>query len=767
MIGRDRLREQGTAGNVSPAYSMSSHENDLMGQATQCVRKFAPNGRSKMHRKDYNGHITACKISDANPNEMIASWSGDYIYSFDLIKSPDAADIGFEGDKKLSSKNSKGKSKESSDRKRKRKKTGSGTSAEGLRKSSKPRSARELRADNGDLALRVQYENGEREDIALGSSANISRDLVEETRESLLNESQKRSMQIAKSIVKIRKYLFSLDASTGSSHSSSLNLSAHTPSFTSALGLAASCLPEMDEIIRSWGYPMNPDEEGAILQQTLRANRDSSRRFVQAAGTLARFLGGRLQVASAGSPALQMFGGISPSPLEGRYTTSTELFNYDFLKAIILWLEGGQQALLEGFKRPSNQRNQLSRFPIPEEAELSGIHETLIPYLLRLARETPIPNVDASRFEVDERRRIFQSESAAVIAFSNAIRMPLEDLSKAMTAGRSSTTGEVPRPFPAVQDKSTASTFWGFRVGRGLLLNAGEYVNFQLVDTAFNGLGIDGPEEGRVQEDIDPDETEDIVNMVTLVRRVPLEQTGDSTHANTTQSRLAQNAMNRSVDESGDVEMHDPPSPSIRPPTIEIEDADSDSELLLTEDLQNDIGDHLAAYGEDQANEDEGDDDDGEDEDNDSEEDGDITAEERQFMFQSAFDRGKRREPVEAGVPYSTHSRQYRGHCNVRTVKDCNFFGLQDEYVVSGSDSGHLFIWVSSHKPDCSSNINQLVSTGQKNFRASQYSRRRWRGCERCARQSVSHHSSSFCLLMSESEIQSTTTEHGSKSHLF
>ena len=696
MIGRDRFRERGTPGNVSPAYSMGSHENDLMGQATQCVRKFAPNGRGKMRSKDYNGHITACKISDANPNEMIASWSGDYIYSFDLIKSPDAAHINMEGDQKLSSRNSKGKSKESSDRKRKRKKTGSGTSPEGLRKISKPMSTREIRADSCDLALRVQYENGQREDIALGSSADISRDLMEETRESLLSESQKRSMQIAKSIVKIRKYLFSLDASTGSSHSSSLNLPAHTPSFTSALGLAASCLPEMDEIIRSWRYPMNPDEEDVILQQTLRANRDSSRRFVQAAGSLARFLGGRLQVASAGSPTLQMFGGISPAPQEGRHTTSREMFNYDFLKAIILWLEGGQQALLQGFKRPSNQRNDNPRFPIPEEAELSGIHEALIPYLLRLARETSIPNVDASRFEVDERRRLFQSESAAVIAFSNAIRMPLEDLSKAITAARSSTTGEVPRPFPAVQDKSTASTFWAFRVGRGLLLNAGEDVNFQFVDTAFGGLGIDGPEEGRAQEDIDPDETEDIVDTVTLVRGVSVEQNSASTHADTTQNATAQNATNRSVGENGDVEMHDPSSPSRRPPAIEIEDADSGSEVVLMEDLQNDIGDHLAAYGEDQANEDEGDDDDGEDEDNDSDEDGDTTAEERQFMFQSAFDRGKRRELVEAGVPYSTHSRQYRGHCNVRTVKDCNFFGLQDEYVVSGSDSGHLFIWVTS-----------------------------------------------------------------------
>jgi len=35
----------------------------------------------------------------------------------------------------------------------------------------------------------------------------------------------------------------------------------------------------------------------------------------------------------------------------------------------------------------------------------------------------------------------------------------------------------------------------------------------------------------------------------------------------------------------------------------------------------------------------------------------------------------------------------YFGHCNVRTVKEVNFFGPRHEYVVSGSDDGHIFIW--------------------------------------------------------------------------
>ena len=89
MTGRDKLKEAGKP--LSPISSMSAEEQELMSQATQCVRKFAPTGRTKMGRAE-NGHITACKISDARPNEMIVSWSGDHIYSFDLVRSPDAAE---------------------------------------------------------------------------------------------------------------------------------------------------------------------------------------------------------------------------------------------------------------------------------------------------------------------------------------------------------------------------------------------------------------------------------------------------------------------------------------------------------------------------------------------------------------------------------------------------------------------------------------------------------------------------------------------------
>ncbi|KAK9238062.1 WD40-repeat-containing domain protein [Lipomyces kononenkoae] len=51
---------------------------------------------------------------------------------------------------------------------------------------------------------------------------------------------------------------------------------------------------------------------------------------------------------------------------------------------------------------------------------------------------------------------------------------------------------------------------------------------------------------------------------------------------------------------------------------------------------------------------------------------------------------------AEGDVPFVAPLNVYRGHCNVQTVKDVNFFGADDEYIMSGSDSGHLFVWEKS-----------------------------------------------------------------------
>lgn len=80
--------------------------------------------------------------------------------------------------------------------------------------------------------------------------------------------------------------------------------------------------------------------------------------------------------------------------------------------------------------------------------------------------------------------------------------------------------------------------------------------------------------------------------------------------------------------------------------------------------------------------------------------------------------RSVHREDEESGPPSTTQQGldekfgtvcgRYSGHRNVQTVKGCNFLGSNDEYVVSGSDCGHIFIW---DKKDCS--LKQLVRAGR------------------------------------------------------
>ncbi|KAI7859691.1 WD40-repeat-containing domain protein [Circinella umbellata] len=51
------------------------------------------------------------------------------------------------------------------------------------------------------------------------------------------------------------------------------------------------------------------------------------------------------------------------------------------------------------------------------------------------------------------------------------------------------------------------------------------------------------------------------------------------------------------------------------------------------------------------------------------------------------------RNTLESDVDIVSYRKKYTGHCNNRTVKDVNFYGLNDEYIVSGSDDGCAFIW--------------------------------------------------------------------------
>ncbi|KAK2741005.1 hypothetical protein FQN55_008560 [Onygenales sp. PD_40] len=663
MLGRDFLAERGQMGSASPG-SWSASDEDAMGQATRCVRRFAPNGQKKVRARD-NGHITACKISDARPNEMVVSWSGDHIYSFDIIRSPDAKDVKETAEPTVQEDSNTNKTKNSKTRKRKREKTNSS-----LSRASRHQSRRRSQGsqDPEDMSFRVRYGNGRSEDIPLdslpGGIPDAPSELIERARESVLNDAQKLSLRIAKSLVEIRKLLFSVDASVRSA--SETEITPYTESFTSALRYAATCLSEMDEVIRTWRYPLNPSHDDVIFQQALRRNRETSRRFVQASGTLANALGGQIQTESpTGSRQLESFRQIVPAPTENGMIDPSAQFCYDFLKAILLWLEGGRQAILDGFKWNRSHRHDSERFPLPEHAEDDSIEMILIPYLQNLASSEPIINVDASRFEYDTSRVLFDSQSAAVNAFAAVIQKPLEDLSD--TAAATAKGGEESKNPDNVQalDRRASIIFWGLKVGRGILMEVGEGVNFEFVNRAFGGIRTTVEEEDeeddqreRLQEDIDPNEEEDPIAEVRLITSADHERSRGR-HGDTPGTRHSTHTLES--------------------PGHEEEDTDSNEEESDEEDSDD---------GHDFLGDSDGDEEDDEDE-SDSDSDGFGGHPGRLFVRSG----GNRRSGVESHVPCSSHMNVYRGHCNIKTVKDVNYFGLDDEYVVSGSDSGHVFIW--------------------------------------------------------------------------
>ncbi|OJJ47901.1 hypothetical protein ASPZODRAFT_141461 [Penicilliopsis zonata CBS 506.65] len=691
MLGRNTLTEQGRPGGGGGlATSTSLHEDELMGHATRCVRRFAPGGKKRMHSQS-DGHITACKISDANPNEMVVSWSGEHIYSFDLIRSPDAREMP-EGSSAPESSSARKKGKASgASRKRKRQKGASSSSLSNSSGNQPPRrhlpEQNQEQQDNDDddddddadesenLSFRVRYANGEAEEIPIPPRP--EGEAIERARNSLLNEAQRVSLRIAKSLVRLRKSLFSLETTLREAvEDRNEDLTSFTSSFSASLTHASACLPQMAETMSTWTYPVNPSEDVVAFQKSLRHNRQAAWRFVQAAGTVSRVLGGRLDPAALGSDEAgnlehgslldpeDGFHEITLAPAEPDTIDRASQFGYDFLRAILLWVEGGRSALLEGFKHKASQRRlHRNRFPVPESADDSAIEERLIPYLRDLAGLSPVVNVDASRFETDQTRVLFPTQAVAVTAFGNAVRLPLEDLQG--TAARTESTGredtEMGAGLPRVRalDRNATKRFWGLKVARGVLMEVGTGVNFEFVNRAFGGLqttllgtteGDDGDDEEpespeRMQEDIDPEEEdEEPIQGISLMfsSRTGHHEAQDSDGGEESSMRLGEDS------------------------------SESDDE---DEDEMNDTSDE----------------DEGEDEDDDDDDDDDEEAEER-FIRRYGL-RRTRREDVALDVPCSSHTRVFRGHCNIKTVKDVNFFGLDDEYVVSGSDSGHVFIW--------------------------------------------------------------------------
>lgn len=676
MLGRDRIAERG--GTVSSS-RYRDLDDDVISNATQCVRRFAPYGKKKMLRTE-NGHITSLKISDANPNEMVASWSGDWIYSFDLLRSPDARHAPNTASSKITRDNKHDRrTKQSKERKRKRKEVGSSTSLEGAaRAGSRPQSIPSIEGEDREeqVALRVRYSNGQSEDIPVVPPQDI-----EETLGTRCMEEERHSHEIADRTHLLRRYMFQ-----GDGDSDQPQPTGHDVSFTPALSHAVALLKTIDEHSASRETLSEPDVMrqpvlvGQAVPSTNSEDRHAVRRFVQASGTIARLLGG----APGDAQQAKRFAKIQPWRHEAGNVSESEQFCYDFLKAIILWLTSGPGEVIKGF---TGRRRHV---PIPaEDAGIESIDEYLIPYFLAGATNRKIRDVDSSRFEIDENRFVFESETAAVHAFADAMRKPFEDLS-----AHTFMSGEL---YGQANTRENAIKFWGLKVARGVLLSAGSRVDARFVKCAF-GSSSYVKKTLRCKEEalnlrlglIDfPDERED---------RVPIDIYGPA---------RSHRQEQHNTEPSNEDEYHaiDFPSDDDDDEPMAVDDArEAMSEAIVPDD--NEADDEEGTYTSSDNDDEDGDDEDAtetssEDEDEDEGSPASLDSETRNLSaarLMSAFNatatsRSALGSSVHSRIPCAPHARTYKGHCNVRTVKDVDFFGLADEYVVSGSDDGNLFIW--------------------------------------------------------------------------
>ncbi|KAE8341286.1 hypothetical protein BDV24DRAFT_132691, partial [Aspergillus arachidicola] len=669
MLGRDLLMERGDPGS-SPRIG-SDREDELMSQATRCVRRFAPNGKRRMKPRD-NGHITASESAHQRSARETLSPR-----------------------KRRSSKN----------RKRKRRNGASISSSEFSGNRHQSRRWSHEQPDDDEPMIRARYGNGETGDVPLSAvsapTSGASRRARKQARYPVLNEAQRLSMRIARALVKLRKALFSLEATVreAGESSSQLDPTLYVDSFSTALTLASEYLPMMEQVMRTWGYPLNPSSDMVRFQQALRRNREATWRFVQAAGTLARVLGGELR---GDFPPGISFMQIMPAPGEGNTIPEEAQFGYDFLKAILLFLEGGREALISGFKSSNEHRRSVPRYPLSDEADDSAIESELVPYLQRLAGDTPVVNVDASRFEHDSTRVLFPNQRAAVTAFANVVKLPLEDLQNA-AARTHDCEGHSDTSHIRSLDRTAVRRFWGLKVARGILIEAGTGVNYSFANRAFGGLRTvieeeseSEPETGpeRSQADIQPDFEE-----YQLFEHLHMLSAMNSTEEALNLGSGGPEATSGSVSQVILTPPTDADSETSDNSFFEQHVSDSDSHGNHSD--SDESGSEVAVEEEedgDEDGEDSSDDDDDDDEfgfDTSSEEgyDSDEMLEPEDRMLRLNGLRASRREDAGLDVPCSSHTKVYRGHCNVKTVKDVNFFGLNDEYVVSGSDMGHLFIW--------------------------------------------------------------------------
>jgi len=357
MLGRDRMAE---AGKMYSRVPITEPDEESLAGATKCVRRFA---LGKRNHVNYHSHVTSCKISDANPNELLCSWSGDGVYLFDIRRSPLPNEEGL-GREPLESEwfGSSGRSKREHDgsaqpRKRRR----SSSPSESPEESVPGQSTRKICALVAEL----------RKEIFDFASSNLLADVGD-----LTVERQK-----------------SYDAALALSHALLMRIEE-----------SMEIMDEADDEFLQLLSPSSLQTE-RNRRSTLARSRMATRSFVIGAGCLARANGGFVE-------GIELGFGASPNPL-GFHAP----FRYRFLNAVIAFLTGGANGVQDQATDFFQHEEELSDHEENEQQPPPSELEKLDRYLEDLELGAHMSAVH----DVTTSEELFASEVAMVKAFKDAL----------------------------------------------------------------------------------------------------------------------------------------------------------------------------------------------------------------------------------------------------------------------------------------------------------------------------------------------------------
>ncbi|KAK6503524.1 hypothetical protein TWF481_008538 [Arthrobotrys musiformis] len=643
-----------------------------------CVKRFAPREDEPWaDRGSRGGHITACKISDFCPNELIVSWSAGGIGGFDIHRSPDALEAEAKKESAIvEGVGSRAKKDYSSLAK-------SAASGSGPRKLKRKRNAASRTSSMGSVEKAWRESMSPRRSRPSDENAQIEN--LERT-----------AFKIACSFVEARRILYGIKTPTLATDTTHPQPETVLSPFTKCLDMVDDYITSQDTgepiIIASSSSASGSRSSAAILEtpmpsneQSLKRRRREARRYVQAMGTLTKALVDPPEKSLTGRAAL-LFDSID------RDASETSSWAYDYIAVLVEYLKYGV-AGVERYWDVTTHDDLAEKLKILLESA-SGDEDDLID-------------------SIDPGFPGFLTEKAATRSLMTHIL--------AQEPGSTTVPWEIKRR-------------WGWVHARSILMKAGEGIDYAYMESSFGGLSDQQIEaEDRIEKALlNPNNESERSVRQTLMDVVREDEEAEASESvSDSDEDMEDNEPLIVMDEDDieeEIEIGDEPtatsdssspsSSSEDESSLEAAEAARSSAILESilnmsnnsgededededEDDSSEDEDYDDEMGED--DEDEDDDEDGDDIDYDEDADAETTAalddpeERRRARLRNTIRIKKvtryKRNKLQSHAPLEENIRLYRGHCNVQTVKDVNFYGLQDEYVVSGSDCGHVFIW--------------------------------------------------------------------------